>query len=68
MDSEMCLHTTYKKTSIHIIMCSSDTVMFSEFCLVQPFLFRIQLYQVRVSVCMFEPAYAGAVTNPDFRW
>jgi len=26
------------------------------------------LYQVRVSVCMFEPAYPKADTNPKFRW
>jgi len=53
MESEMCLHNTYKISCIRIIMCSSDRVMYSECGLVQPFLFRIQLYQVRFSVFMF---------------
>jgi len=53
MEPAMCLHTTYKRSCIRIIMYSSDRVMYSECGLVQPFLFRIQLYQVRVSVCMF---------------
>jgi len=42
-----------KRSCIRIIMCSSDRVMYSECGLVQPFLFRIQLYKVRVTVCMF---------------
>jgi len=57
MESEMCLHTTYKRPCVRIIMCFSDRVMYSKCGLVQPFLFRIELYQVRVSVYMFEPAY-----------
>jgi len=50
MDYEMLLHTTYKRPSIRIIRCTSNKVMYSECGLVQPFLFRIQLYQARVSV------------------
>ena len=49
----MSFHTTYNSSCISIIMCSSDKVMYIECGLVQPFLFRIQLYQVRVLVCMF---------------
>jgi len=53
MESEMCLHTTYKRPCIRIILCSSDRIMYSECGLVQPFLFCIQLYQLSVSVCIF---------------
>jgi len=53
MESEMCLHTTYKRPCIRLIMYFSNKVMYSECDLVQPFLFHIQLYEVRVSVCMF---------------
>jgi len=51
MENEICVHTIHKWPCIRIIMCSSDKVIYSECGLLQPFLFRIQLYKVRVSVC-----------------
>ena len=52
MESEMCLRTTYKKPCILFIRCISNKVMYSGCGLVQLFLFRLQLYQVRVPLCM----------------
>jgi len=64
MVSEMCSHTTYKGPCIRVTLFSFDRVMYKECGLVQPLLFYIQLYQVRMSVCMFQPAYLEANKNP----
>ena len=56
MESEMCLRTTYKKHCIIIICCFSNKVMYGGCGLVKLFLFRIQLYPVRVPACMFGSA------------
>jgi len=59
MESEMCLRTTYKRPYIIIMHCFSTKVMYSGCGLVQLFLFRLQLYQVKEPGCMFQHACVG---------
>jgi hypothetical protein len=68
MEYEMCLRTTYKRLYILIMHYFSIKVMYSGCGLVQLFLFRIQLYQARVPVCMFGSACVGGNTYSRFRW
>jgi len=56
MESEICLHTKYKRPCIRI-MCSSDRVIYSECGSVEPFLFRIgvipgKIFSVHVLTCL----------------
>jgi len=48
MKSEMCFHTTNKRPGIRIFRCFKNTVVYSKCGLVEPFLFRIEIHQVRV--------------------
>jgi len=65
MESGMCLCPTYKRPYIRFSRCPSNKVMYSMCGVVQLFLFRVQLYQVRMSVRMFGPAQPQGKHQPS---